>query len=69
MTRITVSLTEGEREALRVLAFKERRDSRAQAALIIRAELEKRGLLLADPQPAALPTGLEARAEGVTHGA
>ena len=54
MTRITVTLTDEEREALRVLAFKERRDSRAQAALIIREVLEKRGLLPADPQPAGL---------------
>ena len=69
MTRITVSLTEGEREALRALAFRERRDSRAQAALIIRAELEKRGLLPADPQPVTLPAGPEPQSRGVTCGA
>jgi hypothetical protein len=50
MIRITISLTEDEREALRVLAFKERRDSRAQAAFIIHEVLEKCGLLPADPQ-------------------
>lgn len=43
--RITVTLTADEREALRALAFQERRDTRQQAALIIRRELERRGLL------------------------
>mgnify|MGYP001249560021 CR=1 FL=1 len=43
--RITVTLAADEREALRALAFQERRDTRQQAALLIRRELERRGLL------------------------
>lgn len=46
--RITVTLAADEREALRALAFQERRDTRQQAALLIRHELERRGLLTAD---------------------
>ena len=52
MSRVFVPLNSEERKALRVLAERERRDPRDQAALIIRADLEKRGLLPADPQPA-----------------
>jgi len=50
--RITVTLTADEREALRTLAFRERRDTRQQAALLIRQQLEKEGLLLAVERPA-----------------
>ncbi len=45
LRRITVTLAADERDALRVLAFQERRDIRQQAALIIRRELERRELL------------------------
>jgi len=45
LRRITVTLAADERDALRALAFQERRDTRQQAALIIRRELERRGLL------------------------
>ena len=48
MKRITISLNKDEREALRILAELELRDPRAQAALIIRLELERRGLLSSD---------------------
>lgn len=52
MSRITVTLLRDEREALSTLAQRERRDPRAQAALIIRQELIDRGLLPSDiPQP------------------
>ena len=51
LTRITVTLTTQERDALRALAEKELRDTRAQAALIIREELQRRGLLEAAPVP------------------
>ncbi|MCC6946037.1 MAG: hypothetical protein IT335_15775 [Thermomicrobiales bacterium] len=44
---IAGTLAADEREALRLLAFQERRDARQQAALIIRRELERRGLLAA----------------------
>lgn len=56
MNRITVNLQQDEREALVVLAEQERRDLRQQAAVILRQELERRGLLPlpdqhAQPQP------------------
>jgi hypothetical protein len=46
MTRITVTLTNNEKAALILLATQESRDPRFQATLIIRRELERRGLLL-----------------------
>ena len=49
---IAVTLREDEREALGRLADAERRDPRDQAALIIRQELERRGLLAEVPQQA-----------------
>jgi hypothetical protein len=45
MARITICLTDLEKTALRTLAEKEFREPRAQAALIIRQELERRGLI------------------------
>ncbi len=45
MPTIKIVLREAEAEALRKLAYYERRDWRAQAAVIICNELEKRGLL------------------------
>lgn len=45
MTRITITLLDCERDALRILAEREFRDMRSQAALIIRQELERRGLI------------------------
>lgn len=45
MARITITLRAEERDALHRLAETERRDPRAQAALLIRHELERRGLL------------------------
>jgi hypothetical protein len=45
MQLIRIALQEDEREALQNLAQDERRDMRAQAALLIRESLEKRGLL------------------------
>lgn len=44
-SRITIVLDLDETSALRALAKKERREPRAQAELIIRDELERRGLL------------------------
>lgn len=59
MARVTITLEAKERDALCVLAERERRDPRAQAALIIRRELERAGLLPVDsngaPEPAARP--------------
>ena len=51
MTQITVSLLTTEREALRKLARQERRDIKAQAAVLIRRELERGRLLTADANP------------------
>ena len=45
MTRITITLSDEEKAALRSLSEKEFRDPRMQAALIIRRELEKQGLV------------------------
>jgi hypothetical protein len=45
MARITLSLEVPEKDALIKLAIRELRDPRAQAALIIRQDLERRGLL------------------------
>ncbi len=45
MSRITETVQSHGRDALWLLAEHERRDPRAQAALILREELERRGLL------------------------
>jgi hypothetical protein len=45
MARVTIRLETQERDALWELAQRERRDMRDQAALIIRHELEREGLL------------------------
>ena len=45
MNRITVALYKDEQDALLKLSAKERRDPRAQAAVLIRRELERAGLL------------------------
>ncbi len=44
-TRITINITKVEREALHRLAEAEFRDTRQQASIIIRSELERRGLI------------------------
>lgn len=45
MTRITITLSSEEKESLLILAEKEYRDPRGQAALIIRRELERLGMI------------------------
>ena len=45
MPTVKILLDDREREALVVLSRRERRDPRAQAAVILRQELERRGLL------------------------
>jgi hypothetical protein len=67
MTRITITLRQIEREALRTLADREFREPRAQAAQIIRAELERLGLLVREPLPANGAPIADAREEGMTH--
>lgn len=48
MPRMTIQLPISERDALFQLARREYRNPREQAAVIIRRELERRGLLPAD---------------------
>ncbi len=61
MRRITIALTDGECSALLSLAERERRDPRAQAAVLIRDELERCGLLreatAIEPQQSAVASG------------
>ncbi|MDL1895563.1 hypothetical protein FBQ82_04780 [Anaerolineae bacterium CFX7] len=45
ITRLTISLSQDERDALQALAENERRPLRDQAALIIRRTLQRRGLV------------------------
>ena len=54
MARMTIQLPIDERDALFQLARHEYRNPREQAALIIRRELERRGLLPSGDSPAAL---------------
>jgi hypothetical protein len=63
MSRITIVFDPDERAALDELAHREYRDVRQQALLIIRRELERRGLL-ADDNGAA-----ESQPEKVQHAA
>jgi hypothetical protein len=51
MSRIPILLDEKTAAGLVVLAKQEYRDPRQQAAVIIRDELLRRGLLQADPTP------------------
>ncbi len=47
-SRITITLDDAEEKALIALAQRERRQPRDQAAMMIRHELERRGLLVDD---------------------
>lgn len=69
MPRITVKLLIDEREALLRLAQQERRDPRAQAALIIRRELEREGLLSPSERGGFPPTGDTEEAKSVSQDA
>jgi hypothetical protein len=51
MTWISVPLKIEEQEALHLLAEREFRNTRLQAALIIRQELERRGLIQPEESP------------------
>ena len=55
MPMLKIVLLPTEREALLTLADRELRDPRQQAAVIIRRELQRRGLLTADDTPDARP--------------
>jgi len=56
MTRLTLTLFDDEQRALHILSRKERRHPREQAALLLRRELQRRGLLPADDTADACPT-------------
>jgi hypothetical protein len=62
-TRLVLTVPRQEKDALRFLAAREYRDYRAQAALIIRDELTRRGLLPAIPNPSNPPGSTGARLE------
>jgi hypothetical protein len=62
MVKFQVSLDQESFKALRSLAENEYRDPRAQAALIIRQELERRGLLESQEGEPAQPTAQEEEA-------
>ena len=47
MVRITITLQDEEGEALRALAEAEKRDPRRQAAMVLRREFERLGLIKA----------------------
>ena len=49
LRKLVISLSGAERSALADLAERERRDLRDQAAVIIRCELERAGLLPIEP--------------------
>jgi len=51
MTRVIINLCEDELRALFNLAESEYRDTRQQAAFLIRQELERRGLLTINDPP------------------
>ena len=57
MARVTVTLDSDEKVALLALAQDQRRDPRAQAALLIRQGLERSGLLCDDKHPSEAPGG------------
>jgi hypothetical protein len=59
MSRITVNLHTDEQKALQSLAQVERRHPRQQAAILIRRELERRGLLPEPKQTVAAVAGRE----------
>lgn len=64
LVRLAVPLSPAERDALKELAGQELRRTEAQAAWLIRRELERRGLLANTLQPAGHGAG---RAEQPAH--
>lgn len=57
--KVMIKLAKDESDALLSLAKQERRDPRAQAAVIIRRELERLGLLTTSINPPVLETRRE----------
>ncbi|MHB0923026.1 MAG: hypothetical protein ACYC3H_03555 [Bellilinea sp.] len=46
--KLTVTISDSEYAALSALAWRERRNPRNQAAVLLKSELERRGLLVKD---------------------
>ena len=65
MGKLTIELNSKEIEALQRLARTERRNSRAQAEIIVRRALERAGLLLDDRPPASVDMAAEREPQGV----
>ena len=63
MNRLMVPLLQDERQALLALADRERRDPRQQAAILIRQELERLGLV-PSPQPLDVASANDGQAKG-----
>lgn len=63
MARIIVTLKQHERDALFAVAERELRDPRAQAALMIRVELERLGLLSKKNQHSKKATSTDIKEE------
>lgn len=61
MTRMTITLSDEEKTALRSLSEKEFRDPRMQAALIIRRELERQRLVASQVNESEPPVADEAK--------
>ena len=66
MARVMIRLENEERDALLILARREKRDARAQAALLICAELERLGLLAREPMTANGAPSADAGREEMT---
>jgi hypothetical protein len=65
--RLTLILDKAERDALRVLAQREYRDPRQQAAVLIRDGLAQRGLLAAEATKATASSAVIQPAEQEPH--
>jgi hypothetical protein len=65
--RITITLFEAESDALYRLARLERRDTRGQAAFLLRQELTRRGLLRAESPAIVAQPAQNVQPQGVTH--
>jgi len=65
MTRLICYLTDGEWDSLQRMADQELRSARDQARHIIRRELERAGLLAAEPSPTPAQTARAAEARSV----
>jgi len=59
LQRMTIYISEPEKAALKVIADEELRDIRTQARLLVRKDLERRGLLPSSEKPFLFFTPLE----------